>query len=157
RKKSPPVDELVEMPRRSGFNRREFLQMTATAAAGLGMSSWLTGCATTHTGPNAPRIAIVGGGIAGLNAAHKLKKRGWLATVYEADKRTGGRMFTARNILNPGLTTELGGEFVDSNHAEMFALAKEFGLKWMDMESDKEKLVREAYYFEGQHYTERQA
>jgi monoamine oxidase len=153
-----PVDELVEMPIRPALNRREFLRQTAVAAAAVGAGSWLAGCAAPKTGPNAPRIAIIGGGIAGLNAAYKLRKRGWRATIYEAAKRTGGRMMSAQDILNPGLTTELGGEFVDSNHEEMFALAREFGLEWLDMQTaGEEKFIREAYYFDGAHHSERQA
>lgn len=158
RRHNSPADELLEMPIRPTLNRREFLRQTAVAAAAVGAGSWLAGCATPKTGPTAPRIAIIGGGIAGLNAAYKLRKRGWLATVYEADKRTGGRMWSARDVLNPGLTTELGGEFVDSNHKEMFALAREFGLEWLDMQTaGEEKFIREAYYFDGAHHSERQA
>lgn len=153
-----PADELVELPIRPALNRREFLRRTAVAAATVSAGSWLAGCATPKTGPNAPRIAIIGGGIAGLNAAYKLRKRGWRATIYEADQRTGGRMWSAGDVLNPGLMTELGGEFVDSNHAEMFALAREFGLEWLDMQTaGEEKFIREAYYFDGAHHSERQA
>ena len=100
----PPVDELEEMPARSSVSRREFLRTSALAAAAIGSGSWLTGCATPRTGPHAPRIVIVGGGIAGLNAAYKLKQHGWPAEVFEASERTGGRIFTATNLLNPGLT-----------------------------------------------------
>ena len=158
RRHNAPADELIEMPIRPALNRREFLRQTAVAAVAVGSGSWLAGCAAPKSGPNAPRIAIVGGGIAGLNAAYKLRKRGWRATVYEADKRTGGRMRTARDFLNPGLTTELGGEFVDSSHEEMFSLAREFGLEWLDMHTaGEEKFIREAHYFDGAHYSERQA
>lgn len=153
-----PADELVEMPIRPALNRREFLRRTAVAAATVSAGSWLTSCAAPKTGPHAPRIVIVGAGIAGLNAAYKLRKRGWRATLYEADKRTGGRMRSARDVLNPGHTTELGAEFVDSNHKEMFALAREFGLGWLDMQTaGEEKFIREAYYFDGAHHSERQA
>ncbi|MBC8097089.1 MAG: FAD-dependent oxidoreductase [Akkermansiaceae bacterium] len=153
----PPADELLQMPIHPGLNRREFLRTTALAAAAVGAGSWLTGCAAPKTGPNAPKIAIVGGGISGLNAAYNLRKRGWLATVYEASSRTGGRMYSAKDLLNPGLTTELGGEFVDSTHEEMLALASEFRLEWLDMHAPgEEHLVREAYYFEGAHHTEAQ-
>jgi monoamine oxidase len=153
----PSADELIEMPLRARFSRREFLKASGAAAVTVGAGSWLAGCAAPRTGPNAPRIAIVGAGIAGLNAAHKLKKRGRIATVYEASKRTGGRMFTAKDLLNPGLTTELGGEFVDSHHEEIFALAKEFDLGLLDMQAPgEEKLIREAYFFDGAHHTEAQ-
>jgi monoamine oxidase len=157
-KNSPPADELVEMPRRSRINRREFLKVAGTAAVAVGGGAWLTGCSTPRTGPNAPRIAIVGGGVAGLNAAYQLKQRGFSASIYEASPRTGGRIYTAKNILNPGLTTELGGEFIDSIHLEMLALAKEFKLDLIDVHGPgEEKLIREAYYFEGAHRSEAEA
>ncbi len=153
----PNVSELIEMPVRSAVSRRDFLKSTALTTAAIGSGAWLSGCSVPKTGPNAPRIAIVGGGIAGLNAAYKLKKQGWIANIYEASSRTGGRMYTARHLLNPGVTTELGGEFIDSNHKEMFALAKEFGLEWLDVQAPgEEKLVSEACYFDGTHYTEAQ-
>lgn len=154
---SPPPSQLLEMPVRPRVNRREFLKRTALASVAVGSGSLLTGCTTPETGPNAPRIAIVGGGIAGLNAAHQLRKRGWLASLFEASSRTGGRMFTAADLLNPGITTELGGEFVDSSHIEMFALAKEFDLEWLDVHAPGEaNLIREAYFFNGTHFTEAQ-
>src|SRR5258708_35483457 len=40
----------------------------------------------------APRIAIVGGGIAGLNAALTLQDAGYGSTIYEASGRGGGRV-----------------------------------------------------------------
>jgi len=154
---APPVDELVEMPVRPGVNRREFLRLAGTATIAVGAGAWLTGCAAPKTGPQAPRIAIVGGGVAGLNAAYKLRKRGRLATVYEGSSRTGGRMMSKTDLLNAGQTAELGGEFVDSGHEEMIALAKEFGLSWLDMDADDAKLTGEAFYFGGAHHTEAQA
>ncbi len=39
-----------------------------------------------------PRIAIVGAGIAGLNAAVTLQDAGLACSVYEASDRVGGRM-----------------------------------------------------------------
>ncbi|HEX4350486.1 MAG TPA: FAD-dependent oxidoreductase, partial [Verrucomicrobiae bacterium] len=158
RKDSPPADELLGMAREAAVSRREFLKATSLAAAAVGAGLWLPGCASTpRTGPHAPRIVIVGGGVAGLNAAYKLKKRGWQAAIYEASPRTGGRMYTAKDILNPGLTTELGGEFIDSVHQEMLALAAGFQLELIDVRAPgEEKLVREAFYFEGAHHSEEQ-
>ena len=145
------------MPVHPGLSRRELLKSSAAAAIALGTGAWPAGCAAPRTGPNAPRIAIVGGGIAGLNAAYKLKKSGQPATIYEAAKRTGGRIYTVSDLLNPGLTTELGGEWVDSNHEEMLALAEELGLEWLDIQAaGEETLVREAYYIDNSHHTEAQ-
>ena len=134
-------------------SRREFLKSTA-ALAGAGL---LASCGTPG-GPLAtgasPRVAIVGAGIAGLNAAWRLKKRGLTAHVYEASKRAGGRMYSATNLLGPGLVTELGGEFIDTDHEDMLALCKEFELKLWDVDDSHRTLVKDAYFFGGRAVTE---
>ena len=44
-------------------------------------------------------VAIIGGGVAGLSAAHELAERGFAVTVYERSQTTGGK---ARSIFVPG-------------------------------------------------------
>src|SRR6266511_5850297 len=44
-------------------------------------------------------VAILGGGVAGLSAAHELAERGFAVTVYEARDRAGGK---ARSMPVPG-------------------------------------------------------
>jgi monoamine oxidase len=101
-----------------------------------------------------PRIAIVGGGLAGLNALHTLKKSGLDATIYESSNRTGGRMFSVTDAMGPGTWTEFGGEFIDTNHADMWRLAQEFGIELIDYaQASEAKLTKEAFFFNGQHYT----
>jgi uncharacterized protein with NAD-binding domain and iron-sulfur cluster len=52
----------------------------------------------------APRtVAVIGGGVAGLSAAHELAERGFRVTVYERTRTTGGK---ARSIFVPGSGTE---------------------------------------------------
>ncbi|UOQ77788.1 FAD-dependent oxidoreductase [Hymenobacter sp. 5516J-16] len=97
---------------------------------------------------------VVGAGMAGLNCAYQLKKAGVPARVYEASNRAGGRIFTAHGLMGPGLTTELGGEFIDSGHADMLQLAQEFGLPLYDVESPSETVLqKDAYFFGGKQYT----
>ena len=45
------------------------------------------------------RVAVLGGGVAGLTAAHELAERGFDVTVYEARDRLGGK---ARSLPVPG-------------------------------------------------------
>ncbi|PSP76486.1 phytoene dehydrogenase [Halobacteriales archaeon QS_1_68_20] len=45
------------------------------------------------------RVAVLGGGVAGLTAAHELSRRGFDVTVYEAGERVGGK---ARSVPVPG-------------------------------------------------------
>ena len=164
--KTPPLDELVEM----AYSRRRFLRDSAALSA----LTLAAGCSTapappaptTGGGPapaapagsGSPKIAIVGGGVAGLNAAYKLQKAGLTARIFEGANRTGGRMFSATDLLGTGLTTELGGEFIDTGHEEMLALMTEFGLERVDtLGAGSEKLAAETYFVNGRHYTQAQA
>jgi NADH-quinone oxidoreductase subunit F len=45
--------------------------------------------------PNGPRVAIIGAGPAGLTAAHYLSLRGYRSTIFEAEGKPGGMMFSA--------------------------------------------------------------
>lgn len=153
----PPIDELIEL----AYTRRRFLRDAAAGTAGV----IAAGCTRAEApappaqtsrpgGGQPPRIAIVGAGIAGLNAAHKLKQAGLTATIYEGANRTGGRMFTARDLLGDGLTTELGGEFIDSTHVEILNLMTEFGLERLDTRGPEVgSLKPETYFINGRHYT----
>jgi monoamine oxidase len=99
------------------------------------------------------RIGIIGGGIAGLHAAYILKNNGYYSEVFEGSNRTGGRIFTAKDLLNIGITTELGGEFIDSGHEDMFNLANEFGLPIYDLKSTSENaLLQDRFFFGNQVY-----
>jgi monoamine oxidase len=42
------------------------------------------------------KVAVIGGGVAGLTAAYELKRSGYRVTVFEASRRLGGRILTAR-------------------------------------------------------------
>jgi len=104
-----------------------------------------------------PRIAIVGAGIAGLAPAETLGGRGFDAVVYEASGRIGGRMFSARDLLGPGLVTELGGEFIDSGHRDLLDWVRELGLELIDVETESErKLASKAFLLGGALRSERE-
>lgn len=149
---SPSHDELLdayyETPRTS---RRDFLTKTAGATALVATSAFHEVAAFAR-----PKVVIVGAGVAGLNAAYKLKKAGVTADVYDANSRAGGRMFTGRDICADGLYAELGGEFIDTSHTEILALCREFGLPLRDRLIASERNLKPAYFFDGKHYTERQ-
>ena len=48
-------------------------------------------------------VAVIGGGVAGLTAAHELAERGFRVTVFETSRTTGGK---ARSIFVPGTGRE---------------------------------------------------
>jgi monoamine oxidase len=152
---APPLDEWLDPARRGrsrGITRRRLLRDTTIAGVTLGLPRSLA-----HAQRVAPRIAIVGAGIAGLNAADTLRKRGFHSTVYEASERIGGRMFSARDLLGPGIVTELGGEFIDSTHRDLLELASELGLERIDVKAESERALAPAtFFFAGVHRSERE-
>jgi len=130
--------------------RRRFLQTGAVAVGALAVGA----CASTPDKQAPvraqPRIAIVGAGVAGLNCAYQLGKQNVRATIFEAATRIGGRMHTNTGLLGTGLSTELGGEFIDSGHEDLINLCKELGLPLLDMNDDS-GLTENAWYFGGKH------
>jgi monoamine oxidase len=79
-------------------------------------------------------VAIVGGGLSGLRCADVLAGQGVDVVVLEARDRVGGRVFS--HHFSDGQTCERGAEFIDSNHAEVLALAARLGLTLSSRSAD---------------------
>ena len=111
----------------------------------------------------APRIAIVGGGIAGLSAALTLADAGLASTVYESSSRLGGRMHSDSPLVAggddyfQGQVAEYCGEFIDSDHNTILSLAKRFSLPVADVLAAQPNSSTETYYFQGGYYSYSQA
>src|SRR2546423_7087536 len=75
--------------RSSRLSRRDFLKAGAATAGAFAMSGPLGRLAAAAS---PPRIAIVGGGIAGLNAAPTLHDAGFASTAFEAPNPVRRRM-----------------------------------------------------------------
>jgi protoporphyrinogen/coproporphyrinogen III oxidase len=71
-------------------------------------------------------VAIVGGGIAGLTAAYRLKQRGVRVVVYEAGERVGGAIRTRRS---DGYIAELGPNSLSTPSPALRTLITELGLE----------------------------
>src|SRR5690606_19081934 len=99
-------------------------------------------------------VAIVGAGIAGLTAAHRLRQAGVRVRVYEAQGRIGGRMYSLRNHFPDGQVVELGGELIDTGHARIRTLARELGLQLDDLLDDDPALAGELWFANGRRYGE---
>ena len=109
---------------------------------------------------NAPRVAIVGGGIAGLSAALTLADRGIAATVYESATSAsdlGGRMHSNTSFWADGQVTEWCGELIDSTHKTILTLAKRFNLAVDDLYGAQPNGSEDTYYFFGRYYPKSQA
>ncbi|QEC44627.1 flavin monoamine oxidase family protein [Pseudobacter ginsenosidimutans] len=155
-KLQPPSNGPVE----GGMSRKKFIRNIALSAPALFIPDLLEAGTGYFDPSGAPaKVAIVGAGIAGLNACNILSKiPGVEVTVYEASKRAGGRIFTAKNLLGDGITTELGAEFIDTSHETMFGLVQQYQLETMDCVKDirDNKLVEHTYYFGGRKRNEQE-
>ncbi|HWT12500.1 MAG TPA: NAD(P)/FAD-dependent oxidoreductase [Allosphingosinicella sp.] len=78
------------------------------------------------------RVAIVGGGLAGLTALDILRARGIEAILYEARGAAGGRTRSVRGVFAPDFHFDEGGQLVNSDHADMLRLIDRFGLRLVD-------------------------
>lgn len=109
------------MPRFETTSRRKFLAAGLCAAAGA--SAQRAGAEARKK-----RIIVVGGGLAGLNAAEALSQRGCSVLVLEANASVGGRVKSVRDFL-PGKVLEAGGELIGPNQPNWMAAAKRFELE----------------------------
>ncbi len=131
--------------RLSPMNRRTFMSAVGVGAASLAMPR-------VASARNQPIVAIVGAGIAGLTCALKLADRGLSSTVYEASARIGGRMFSNTHYWADGQVSEWCGEFIDSGHTTVQALAKRFQIPLDDLPKREPLGSQDTYYFDGDYY-----
>jgi monoamine oxidase len=133
------------------LSRRQFLG--AAGAAAVSVAAW-TPKARAATGA---RVVIVGGGLAGLTCAYRLKQAGVGAELHEASDRLGGRCWSIRGAFAPGLVAEHGGELIDTGHIELRQLAKELGFTLDNLLQGETNGTEPLYYFDGRPYTYEEA
>jgi monoamine oxidase len=155
------ADRLGITPQEARVSRRDFLKRSGAVGAAVAGSSLLLPRVAKASGT--PRIAIVGGGIAGMNAALTLANKGVASTVFEASSRIGGRMhsdsplvYGGDNYFN-GQVAEYCGELIDSNHKTIQTLAKQFNLPLDDVLQAEPNGSTETYWFLGGYYSYDQA
>ena len=149
-----PVAELRGQ-RATAVSRRELIRRGAIIGAGLaaGIPAWLARPSDAAAATPA-RIAIVGGGIAGLTAALTLADKGVACTVYEAStERVGGRMHSDRSgYWADGQISEFCGELIDTGHQTIRHLAQRFGLDTVDLVAAQPNGTDDTFYFNGSRY-----
>ena len=140
-------------PHGEGLSRREFLGKSAVTLA----ATMLAGGVARAVVSKEP-VAILGAGAAGLTAALRLVQAGAEVVLFEGSNRIGGRIHTLDGFIPPDLNDgkpmfcELGGELVDSNHADLIALAKELGVEIQEIKAGDAGV--EYYHFGGKIRTE---
>ena len=166
------IEKIVEFKNADALTRRKFVEDIAKFSILTGLlGPSLFACGSINDEEDAEfieggtrnfegiKVAIVGAGIAGLNAMYQCKKAGLSAVLYEGSHRLGGRILTHYNdSLQMDIHPEFGGDFIDSNHEDMLALAKEFDLELIDMyaESEAENLRHETFFFDNRHLSEKE-
>ena len=106
--------------------RQRFVKEAGAAALGLTALGHLAPPARAAT---APKIVVVGAGLAGLSAAYTLERAGYASELHEASDRIGGRCWTLRGAFADGQIAEHGGELIDQSHSHVRQLAQGLGLK----------------------------
>jgi monoamine oxidase len=150
--------ELRERRAEAVYTRGELLRRGGIAGAALAVAGAPLLRPRPASGKGAGRVAIVGAGIAGLNAALTLRDKGIAATVYESSSRVGGRMHSDRSgYWANGQTTELCGELIDSDHTVVLGLAARFGLATVDLHAAEPPGSTVSYWFLGGRYGADQA
>jgi len=143
------------------LGRREFL-------GGLGASLTLAGCGAVTSGAfapgaaqalrrNAPRIVIVGAGLAGITCAYRLSQAGVGSEVFEANSRSGGRTWTLRGFFDDGQYAEHGGQLIASAHHYVRRLARELGLELVNLNALYPPNAVTTNFISGERYAQRDA
>ena len=152
-----PVEEVRARREEQAYSRKDFLKRTGAVGAALAAAGPAGALVRTARGATAPRIAIVGGGIAGLTTALTLQDRGVASTVYEAHpSRIGGRMHSDfvdfPGYWVNGQGAELCGELIDTGHKTILALARRFNLATVDLLGAEPNGSTDTYRFFGDYY-----
>jgi monoamine oxidase len=105
-------------------SRRRFLQFLTGIGSGLlpaAASAQAQGC-------DGKRVVILGGGLAGLTAAHRLMSRRYEVIVLEGQDRVGGRVLTVRDGFRASGHVEMGATRIFSTHTATLKYVNLFGL-----------------------------
>ena len=102
--------------------RRQFLKLGALATA------WAARPLRAHAQRPGETVIVVGAGLAGLAAAHRLRETGANVIVLEARAVPGGRVRTVRDPFDNGLYGELGAARIFDTHYYVMHWVNRYGL-----------------------------
>ncbi|MDQ1496395.1 MAG: monoamine oxidase, partial [Actinomycetota bacterium] len=136
---------------RASLTRRGLLKGAAVLAGAAVFGELPSGVAKARAA-GSPRIVIVGAGVSGLAAALRLQDSGLASTVYEANTRIGGRMYSNATNWASGQVSEWGGELIDSGHKTIQTLARRFGIPLDDLVQAEPQSAQPTYFFNGTYY-----
>jgi monoamine oxidase len=106
-------------------------------------------------GSKEPTVVVVGGGLAGLTAAHMLMEAGCDVTLLEAQTRPGGRIRTSRDPFPDGLSAEIGAAaFVPVEPDLVMHYIKRFSLP---LNKPEARVLPIVYHFRGKRMIEDRA
>jgi monoamine oxidase len=140
------------LPPLPSLSRRQVLK---GAAAAFALGSVVRPRRSVAQAP--PRVAIVGGGLAGICTAVALTEALLPLTVYEASDRLGGRVQTVTAPWAGGQYSEHCGEFIDLVHVQMRTLIRNFGLRTARVRAGQPKGARPIFSLDGTAYPVKQA
>src|SRR4051812_24139545 len=136
----------------AGYTRRDALKR-AGVATGAAVAAGAVRWAPLANAATAPRIAVVGAGLAGLTCTYRLKQAGYAAQLYEArTDRVGGRCWSD-TFPGSNLIYEHGGELIDQNHVDIRALSQELGLDEVNLIASEANGTEPFQLFDGQFYS----
>ncbi len=138
----PPMREGMDLARRRVLRGGAVLALAPGAEAGAARRSGAS-----------PKVAVIGGGLAGLTAAYELAVAGIDADVFEASTRLGGRCWSDRETFAGGQIIERGGELIDTDHRQIRQLARRLGLALDDVIAAEAPGTDAWIWFDGERYT----
>ncbi len=141
-----PAGRPVDLGRRQVLGGGTALALMAGAEAGAVQRS-----------AGGSRVAVVGGGLAGLTAAYELSRAGIDAEVFEASARLGGRCHSDRETFADGQVVERGGELMDTEHRHIRQLARRLGLTLDDVREAEQEGTDDWVLFDGARYSTAEA
>ena len=150
------VEEYRERQAEARISRRELVKRSGAVGAAVVLGGPMA-LARSARAAGASRIAIIGGGIAGLTAALTLQDKGVYCDVYESSGRVGGRMHSdweefGTSFWANGQQAELCGELIDSNHKTILQLAQRFRLATVDLLQAQPNGTEDTYWIFGADY-----